>query len=74
MMILKAYRHPIPAIPPLFACIGVFLGLGFVITGNVTAYYVGAVLILAGTVAMLADIVTVASRMHTEIRNRKAKN
>ena len=67
MLILKVYKHPIPAVPPLFACIGIFSGVAFMLTLTPGWYYFGALLIVASAVTVLVDILTITRRMH---RNR----
>jgi presenilin-like A22 family membrane protease len=67
MVILKIYKHPIPAIPPLFGFIGLSTGIALIATGGgapCALCYVGALLVLACALVMLIDIVTIARRMH----------
>jgi presenilin-like A22 family membrane protease len=73
MLILKWYKRPIPAIPPLFAFIGMFAGAGLIVTSvGVGLYTVGAVLMLAGTFAMLIDMATMLRREEEIKRKKKA--
>lgn len=69
MLILKMYKHPIPAMPPLFACIGVFVGVAFIASQVASLYSVGALLIVAGTAAMFIDMITILRRMHSSMKN-----
>jgi presenilin-like A22 family membrane protease len=64
MLILKKYKHPIPAVPPLFACIGLFVGAYFILMKSVSLYYLGSIFITASALVILVDIVTITSRMH----------
>jgi presenilin-like A22 family membrane protease len=65
MLILKIYKHPIPAVPPLFACIGIFVGIACVFTKIMPGVWtIGLLLIVVSAVVMLIDILTVTSRMH----------
>ena len=65
MLILKVYKHPIPAVPPLFACIGIFVGIACVFTKMAPGLYsIGFILIAASAVVMLVDILTITNRMH----------
>ncbi len=69
MAILKVYKHPIPAIPPLFACIGLSAGTAIIVVESgaaCTLCYAGALLILACAVVVLVDIMTIANRMRRE--------
>ncbi len=75
MTILKVYKRPIPAIPPLFACIGLSVGTAVIIMENGTACtlcYAGGLLILACAVTMIIDITTIANRMRLA-RARKGR-
>lgn len=47
MFFLKRYRVPLPAIPPLFAFMSIFVGLGFLITG-ISNLYTSILFILVG--------------------------
>jgi presenilin-like A22 family membrane protease len=64
MLILREYKHPIPAVPPLFAFIGIFAGTALIFTKAPDWYYFGALLIVASAVTMLIDILTITRRMH----------
>jgi len=64
MLILKKYKHPIPAIPPLFAFIGIFAGIAFIISESASIYSIGATLILIGILVMLIDMLTIVRKMH----------
>lgn len=64
MAILKAYKHPIPAIPPLFSVLGIFTGVALVITNTVNFFQFGALLLVASSLVMLIDIHTITRRMH----------
>lgn len=63
MLILRRYKHPLPAIPPLFAFMSIFTGIAFLATGTLPAQL--TVLILAvGATVMLIDMLTILVRMH----------
>ncbi len=79
MLLLKEYKHPIPAIPPLFSTVGIVSGIAFLVIhatgtshlGNVSGtYQLGILMIAVSSLMMLTDIVTIARRMH---RNRLQK-
>ena len=75
MAILKVYKHPIPAIPPLFACIGLSVGTAIIVIESAAACtlcYAGGLLIVACAVLILIDMVTMANRMRRE-REKKGK-
>lgn len=64
MAILKVYKHPIPAIPPLFSVLGIFTGVALLITNPVNFFQFGALLLVASSLVMLIDIHTISRRMH----------
>lgn len=66
MMLLKAYKHPIPAIPPLFASVGIFTGIAFLFIHATNTYQLGILIVAASALMMLIDIMTIAKRMHRE--------
>jgi presenilin-like A22 family membrane protease len=70
MLILKLYKRPIPAIPPLFACIGLFSGAALVLTHATSLYDLGASILVVSVVAMLVDITTIANRMRPKKMGR----
>ena len=72
MLILKRYTYPIPAVPPLFVCIGIFAGIAFMFTKSYGLYYLGALLIAASAVIMLADILIITGRMHRSRTKQQA--
>ena len=70
---LRVYRGALPAIPPLFAFISIFSGIGLAITGNITSYY--SVLLVAAGVAMIAfglSIRIVEKRAKKPVQQRAA--
>jgi hypothetical protein len=72
MLILKKYEHPIPAIPPLFAFIGIFAGIAFIVSESASIYSIGATLILIGTFVMLVDMLTIVRKMHATMKKAVA--
>ena len=67
MLILKVYKRPIPAIPPLFSFIGIFAGSYMLATGiNFGFHYLGVLLVIVSALAMLIDLVTITRRMHSK--------
>jgi len=72
MLILKKYKHPIPAIPPLFAFIGIFAGIAFIITESASIYSLGVTLILIGILVMLIDMLAIVRKMHIAMRKAVA--
>jgi presenilin-like A22 family membrane protease len=69
MLTLKKYKRPIPAIPPLFASIDMFVGVAFILTGAMSLY--GALLITVSAFVMLVDILTISRKMRAEIRSQR---
>jgi presenilin-like A22 family membrane protease len=63
MAILKLYKHPLPAVPPLFALISIFSGVALLASGIGYAY-APAVLIAIGAFVMLVDMLTIVGKMH----------
>ncbi len=72
MALLKAYKRPIPAIPPLFSCIGLFAGSALLLIGGASAY-AGALLVLACALVMLVDIVTISKKMRDSAAERSRR-
>lgn len=67
MAMLKMYKHPIPAIPPLFAFVGLAAGVAILGSGGGETYNVlSAALVLACSLVLFVDIVTIARRMRRE--------
>ena len=66
MLLLKLYKHPIPAIPSLFGSIGLFSGIAFLFINATGVYHLGILLIMASSAMMLLDITTIVRRMHKE--------
>lgn len=72
MALLKVYKRPLPAIPPLFAFIGIFSGSTLALTGYGGLGYAGELLVIVSAITMLVDIVAVARRMR-DIGKRQPK-
>ena len=63
MLILRRYKHPLPAIPPLFAFMSIFTGMAFLAAGTLPAATT-VLIIAAGAAVMLIDMLTILVRMH----------
>jgi presenilin-like A22 family membrane protease len=64
MAMLKMYKHPIPAIPPLFAFVCLPAGIALLRAGaGSSAYLWAAILVIVSALVLFIDMVTVVSRM-----------
>ncbi|MFI5412444.1 MAG: presenilin family intramembrane aspartyl protease [Candidatus Micrarchaeales archaeon] len=72
--ILIKYKHPLPAIPPLFAFISIFSGIALFITGNITPYN-SALLVVIGFAIISFGMVLryVQHKERTQAENRQSR-
>jgi presenilin-like A22 family membrane protease len=69
MLTLKIYKRPIPAIPPLFASIDMFVGIALIFTSATSLY--GALLITISAFVMFVDILTISRNMRNEMQSQR---
>lgn len=64
MLMLKRYKHPIPAIPPIFAMIGIFSGVALLVSSSTGwVQSAAALLIMVCGLVMGFDILTILRKM-----------
>ncbi len=61
MLLLRRYRRPLPAVPPLFAFISIAAGIALFVTRS-AGFRLSALLIIIGTAAMLIDMLTLITK------------
>lgn len=70
MLFLKRYRRPLPAIPPLFSFISIFLATCFLIT-KLASLYVSLILTAAGILVLMFGMVYTLSRKDNIVPERR---